>query len=116
DARYVDAWQLLSTDARRALPYEDFDRAARAHPDEVRGLIDTYSRVDPRAPVTARLDLEGAEPVTLVYEGGAWRLDPSALEFYGQRTPRQCLRAFVRALERQRWDVLVRLAPRRVAE
>ncbi len=51
----------------------------------------------------------------LLYEGGRWRLDPAALEFYGQHTPRQALRSFVRALVRQRWDVLLHLAPRRIA-
>lgn len=114
--RYADAWRLLSSDARAVLSYDDFARAARENPEAVRDAVNALSRVDGRAPVTARLELGSGETLTLYYEGGQWRLDPSALEFYGQHTPRQALRSFVRAMERQRWDVLLRLAPRRVAE
>lgn len=114
DGRLVDAWRMLSAEARQSLSYADFERAAREHPDEVREAIRTMSEPDLRAPITARLDLGSGESVTLVQENGEWHLDPSALEFYGQRTPRQSLRSFVRALQRHRWDVLVRLAPRDV--
>lgn len=116
DARYEDAYRLLSAETRRLLSYEDFSRVARESPDEVRETLRWLDRVDPRAPVTARLELQGGEPLMLVEEGGQWRLDPSALEFYGQRTPRQTLRSFARALQNRRWDVLLRFAPRRIAE
>jgi hypothetical protein len=116
EGRLVDAWRTLSAEAREALPYDDFARAVREHPEEVRDAIESLSRVDPRGTVAATLDLDSGETLTLTLEGGQWRLDPSALEFYGQATPRQALRSFVRALERQRWDVLLRLAPRSVAE
>lgn len=112
--RYADAWRLLSASSRQALPYEAFERAAREHPDELRDALAAVDRVDPNAPVTARLELASGEVVTLTEEDGEWHLDPSTLEFYGQHTPRQALRSFVRALERRRWDVLLRLAPRAV--
>ncbi|MBI5513020.1 MAG: hypothetical protein HY909_04585 [Deltaproteobacteria bacterium] len=116
EGRLIDAWRTLSAEAREALPYEDFARTVREHPEEARDAVEALSRVDPRGEVTATLDLDSGETLTLTLEGGQWRLDPSALEFYGQGTPRQALRSFVRALERQRWDVLLRLAPRSVAE
>lgn len=116
EGRFVDAYQLLSSDARRTLSYEDFERIARDHPEEVRETVRWLEHVDPNAPVTARLDLGNGESIQLVEEGGAWRLDPAVLDFYGQRTPRQCVRSFTRALDRRRWDVLVRFAPRRIAE
>lgn len=53
------------------------------------------------------------ERVSLVREGGSWRLDDQPFEPYGQGTPRAALRAFVRAVETRRYDVLVRLAPAR---
>jgi hypothetical protein len=116
EARYADAYRLLSTETRRILAYDDFERLAREHPDEVRETVRWLERVDPQAPVTARMDLANGEAVTFVEENGEWRLDPSVLDFYGQRTPRQALRSFVRALERRRWDVLLRFVPRRLAE
>lgn len=116
DGRYADAWQMLSLPARAELPYEAFERAAREHPDELRDAITAYERVDLAAPITAQLELASSDPVRMLYEDGAWRIDPSALEFYGQHTPRQALQSFVRAVERERWDVVLRLAPRAVAD
>jgi hypothetical protein len=111
DGRMRDAWAMLSSSARAAMPYERFEATAREHPDEVAEAVRTYGELEPEAPVTARLELASGETLTLVEEGGRWRLDPSALEFYGQQTPAQTLRSYVRAIERSRWDVLLRLAP-----
>lgn len=113
DARYTDAYRMLSSEARRVVSYEDF---AREHPDEVRQTLRWLDQVEPNAPVTARLELSSGETVTLVEENGQWRLDPTVLDFYGQRTPRQALRSFVRALEARRYDILLRFAPRRLAQ
>lgn len=116
DARFTDAYQLLSADTRRTLSYSDFARIAQENPDELRETIRWLDSVEADSAVTARLELGNGESITLVEENGAWRLDPAVLDFYGQRTPRQCVRSFTRALERRRWDVLLRFAPRRIAE
>ncbi len=115
EGRYGDAYPLLSSSARQGLPYEAFERLARERPDETRALADDYASADPRAPLTAHLELADGTRVGLFYEEGAWRIDPAALNFYGQQTPREALRSFARAVERERWDVLLRLAPRAVA-
>jgi hypothetical protein len=57
--------------------------------------------------------LPGDERIGLVREGGGWRLEDRPLDPYGQGTPRAALRAFVRAVETRRYDVLMRLAPAR---
>lgn len=116
DGRYPDAWRMLSVTARQSLPYDDFERAARERPEELRDAITAYERVDTQVPITAHLELASGDPVALLFEDGEWRIDPSALEFYGQHTPRQALQSFARAVERERWDVLLRLAPRAVGE
>lgn len=112
EGRFDEAYLLLSAEARRALPYERFVSLARSQPESVQDAVASFSAVSPEAPITARVELASGETVTLLHEGGQWRLDPAALDFYGQRTPQEALRSFVRALERQRWAVLVDLAPR----
>ncbi|MGH7752333.1 MAG: hypothetical protein ACREN5_05925, partial [Gemmatimonadales bacterium] len=47
----------------------------------------------------------------LVFEGGRWKLGHDPLDFYGQATPRDALRSFVRAVQRRRWDVVLRFVP-----
>ena len=113
--RFTDAYRLLSAEARRALPYDDFEHLARSNPDEVRETIRWLDQVDPNAPVTAHVDLPSGDQVVMTFENGQWRLDPSALDFYGQHTPRQTIRSFARALERRRYDVLLRFVPERLA-
>jgi hypothetical protein len=115
EARYPDAYALLSSSTQRALPYDAFERAARERPDELRALTDDLDRADRRAPLTARVELPGGDRLSLLWEDGAWRIDPATFEFYPQTTPREALRSFARAVERSRWDVLLRLAPREVA-
>jgi len=112
EGRLDDAWMHLSAGARAALPYENFVALARAHPESVQDAVRAFGEVSAEAPITARVELASGETVTLLQEGGQWRLDPAALDFYSQRTPQTALRAFVRALERQRWEVLLDLAPR----
>jgi hypothetical protein len=116
DGRMRDAWAMLSTAARESMPYERFEATARERPEELADAIRAYGELQPEAPVTAHLELASGEVLTLIEEGGRWRLDPSALDFYGQHTPTQALRSYVRALERSRWDVLLRLAPAEVRE
>lgn len=109
------AWQLLSSRAREGTTFEQFERTLRAHAGEARALGASYASVASDDGATARLELPDGEALTMRVEGGRWRLDPAALDFYPQDTPRQCLLSFVRALRRERWEVLLRLAPRDVA-
>lgn len=112
----MDAYRLLSAETRRTLSYEQFEHLAHEHQDEIRETVRWLEQVDPTAPVTARIELPSGETITLIQENGQWRLDPTVLDFYGQHTPRQALRSFVRALERRRYDVLLRFVPRRLAQ
>lgn len=116
EGRLTDAYRMLSTNARVLVPYERYEEMARRYPDEVRDAVAAFGELSPGTPVTARMELASGEVITLTEEGGRWRIDPSTLEFYGQHTPAQALRSFTRALARERWEVLVRLAPRRVVE
>ncbi len=85
--------------------------------DALRGATkQTWSR-RLRKPKEIRPDavamLTADHPVHVVWTSQGWRFaeDPTAL--YAQDTPAHALRALVLASKRGRWDVLLRLAPRR---
>jgi hypothetical protein len=61
----------------------------------------------------ATLLLGPEQPVTAVWTPEGWRFAEDPTDVYAHRTPRQALRALVRATRAGRWDVLVELAPRR---
>ena len=111
EGRTADAYALLSADAKKEIPYESFQRIVRENPDEVREIA--RSLESPASPprVTAVVTAPSGEALLLVYEGGAWRVDGSAIDLYGQSTPDAALRAFVRAFRNRRYDVLLRFIP-----
>ena len=68
----------------------------------------------PRKPpplVTATVTAPNGETLLLVYEDGHWRVDGSAIDLYSQSTPESSVRAFVRAFNNKRFDVLMRFVP-----
>lgn len=92
-----------------------------------RGQVDTHAMITGTArrswskaladPQSARPEavvfLGSEDPVTVVWTDEGWRFAEDPTDVYAQRTPRQALRALVRATRAGRWDVLLRLAPRR---
>jgi hypothetical protein len=111
EGRTADAYALLSAEAKKEIPYESFQRIVRENPDEVREIA--RSLASPASPprVTAVVTAPTGEALLLVYEDGAWRVDGSAIDLYGQSTPEAALQAFVRAFRNRRYDVLLRFIP-----
>ena len=111
DGRSRDAYALLSAEAKKDIPYDSFERIVRENPDEVAEIGRSLGH--PAAPprVTARVKAPNGETLLLVLENGAWRVDGSAIDLYGQTTPESALRAFVLAFKNRRYDVLLRFVP-----
>jgi hypothetical protein len=105
------AYELLSVEAKKDLPYESFARIVRENPDEVAEIGRSLGH--PAAPprVTARVKAPNGESLLLVLENGAWRVDGSAIDLYGQATPESALKGFVLAFKNRRYDVLLRFVP-----
>jgi len=71
----------------------------------------TLTHVHGPASVQAVLrDGDGRE-LRLEREGESWRIVSDVVEFYDQSTPRAALQAFVHAMQRRRYDVVLRLMP-----
>lgn len=107
------AYALTSADFQKRTPYEVFaaglGSSAGDTKDVGRRFAEQAAHVEPRVEV----QLAQGETLALVLEGGRWRVDGPAPEPWGQRTPRAALRTFVRALGERRYDVVLRLVPRR---
>jgi hypothetical protein len=109
--RYEDAHAYLDEGYRRRVSADELARHLRAHPEEVRRLVGLLSNAVETEEITATVPVAGGEALTLQRDDGDWRVEGRAIDFYDQSTPRGAVRAFVRAMERRRYDVVMRLVP-----
>jgi len=116
DGDFDHAYALMSADYRRRTSREEFVKFLHDNGSDVRAAAERLRVGAREVELRAHVDYGQGERLGLVYENGAWRLAEDPLDLYGQRTPREALRSFVRALERKRYDVVMRLEPRRWRE
>jgi hypothetical protein len=110
ESRADDAYRLLSDEARRGTSLEAFRRMVKDNPEEAREMGRALDRHTSAPVVTATLTGVDGQELHMVLEGGQWKVDASAIDLYAQDTPRHAIQGFLRALERKRWDVLVKYA------
>jgi hypothetical protein len=106
-----EAYDLLSDDAKKGMPFEAFERMVKENPEEMRAISVALTRPSNTATVTATVSTPDGESLLLRYEGGRWHVDRSAIDVYAQDTPEAALRSFVRAFRNKRYDVMLRFAP-----
>lgn len=109
--RYEAAYATMSEAYRRRVPYEEFRRYLTDNPDEAQDLIRALSRVDGPADVSAQVPYGDGDSLRLTLDGSRWRIQGNVVNFYDQSSPRNALRSFVRAMERRRYDVVMRFVP-----
>jgi hypothetical protein len=111
--RAQEAYDLLSSDAKKSISFNRFNSILTENPEEARELGRSLRRPQSGPPrVTATVTgSDGESTILLVYEQGAWRVDASAIDLYSQRTPEAAVRAFLRAYDNKRFDVLLRFVP-----
>ncbi|MES1174269.1 MAG: hypothetical protein ABUL62_08055 [Myxococcales bacterium] len=108
----ADAYALLSEDAKKTIPFEQFKRMIQENPEQAQELVRALDRPQAGpARVTARVTGADGEPLLLVFENGAWRVDGSAIDLYSQATPEAAALSFVRGVENKRYDLLLRFVP-----
>jgi hypothetical protein len=111
EGNLLAAYGLMSDDYRSRVSFESWKKSLEANSQEVAELSNSLSHVRGPAREQAVFDHEGQSDLVLVRNGEQWQLATDPARFYDQSTPRSALRAFVRALERKRYDVLLRLVP-----
>ena len=110
DGRADDAYRLLSDEARRGTSLEAFRRMVKDNPEEAREMGRALDRHTSAPVVTATLTGVDGQELHLVLENGKWKVEASAIDLYAQDTPRHTIQGFIRAIERKRYDVLVKYA------
>lgn len=112
DARdYARAYSLMSRDYQRRVSLEQFHRMVEENPQEAMHTAHALTQVRGEVQEQAVVRYGDANELRLVREGEAWLVDTDLTNYYDQSTPRAALETFVRAMERQRYDVVVRLVP-----
>jgi hypothetical protein len=108
EGRADEAYALLSDSARRAVSVDQFRTMVKKSPQDARELAQTLEGQTRAAEVTAVVTTQNGQTLELVLERGKWKLDASAIDLYAQDTPRHALTGFVRAVDRKRYDILLR--------
>jgi hypothetical protein len=111
DGRVHDAYDMLSDDAKKSMPFDAFARMVKENPEEMRAIAAALVRPAGTPSVTATVTTPDGHTLLLHYEDGKWRVDRSAIDLYAQDTPEAALGAFVLAFENKRYDVLLRFVP-----
>ena len=111
EGRTDDAYKLLSNEAKQSISLEAFRRMVTESQAEMKDIARALARPASDPVVTATVTSPKGETLLLVYEGGRWRLDASAINLYGQVTPRQTVESFLRAFDHGRYDVMMRFVP-----
>ncbi|MCC6749594.1 MAG: hypothetical protein IT371_18155 [Deltaproteobacteria bacterium] len=113
---YDAAYELMSLSFRQRYDRKEFLRMLRENPDEVRMSVRQLQEVPEQARVEARFEYGEGDAFLMVVEDGHWKLASDPLDFYSQRTPAEALRSFVRAMERRRYEIVLRFVPAKWAE
>jgi hypothetical protein len=111
EGRADDAYKLLSSEAKRNISPDAFRRMVKENVAEMKDIAHALSRPASDPVVTATVTSPKGDSLLLLYEEGRWKLDGSSIDLYGQLTPRQAVEAFLRAFERNRYDVMLRFVP-----
>ena len=111
DRRYGDAYRMMSSDYRNRVSLETFEAELSSNPQETLEMSNDLGRVRGPAVQEAVLRYSETGELRLEQHGDRWFIATDVVEFYDQSTPRAALRSFVRAMERQRYDIVLRLVP-----
>ena len=111
DGDLRSAYMLTSERYRARVSLMEFRAWADANRDE---LLATARQIRAaQAPIEqeASVEIAEGERVSLALDGPGWRVTSDVVDYYSQRTPRDAIRSFVRAVEHRRWDIVLRLVP-----
>ena len=102
------AWDQLSPQLRQKVDLEGFQAAWETRRAGLLPLAEDLKQAPQRqARVWSSLAYSDYDTLTLKLTDEGWRITGGVLDVYSQDSPRKALITFVRAAERQRFDVLL---------
>ncbi|MCA9665410.1 MAG: hypothetical protein KC503_07475 [Myxococcales bacterium] len=110
------AYELMSLTFRKRYNRKDFAKMLRENPREVKLSVEQLHGKTSEVKIKAQLDYGDGDKLEMVVEKGNWKIATNPIDFYSQRTPAQALRSFVRAIERRRYDIVLRFVPEKWQE
>lgn len=110
-ARFDEAYALMSADYRKRVSLDAFRRQVKENPEETAEVSRALGSARGKAHEEATLRYGDDQELRLERRDGQWFVATSLVDYYDQSTPAAALRSFVRAMERQRYDVVMRLVP-----
>ena len=110
------AYAMMSNEFRKKYTRDDFVRMLREHDTELKRSLAQLKGSPRKVRLQARVSYGEGDSLKLVLDDGKWRIASDPVDFYSQRTPAEALRSFIRAVERRRYDVVLRFVPNKWAE
>jgi hypothetical protein len=101
----------MSSDYRKRVSFEVWKAQLEDNALEATEIGNKLAHVRGPALVQSVLRDDAGREVHLEHAEDGWKVTTDLVEFYDQSTPRSALHAFVDALSRKRYDVVLRLMP-----
>lgn len=111
---YAAAYEMMEAAYRKQHDLAEFTRLLKGSPRAGERLASEL-RGAGQVTLHARFSYGKGQEVRLVEHSGAWRIAGDPTAFYGQATPRDALRSFVRAMRHRRYEIVLRFVPARWA-
>jgi len=108
---YSRAYDLMSKSFQKEYDRDEFVAHHKRNKSDVKKNVSELKKGPSKLVVNAQFKYGAGNLLSLVREGGAWKLSLDPVSFYSQRSPAEALRSFVRALERRRYKLLLRFVP-----
>jgi hypothetical protein len=106
------AYELLSSRARKQLDQKELQRFLTEHGERLAGTLEAlFEASDVVVTLRATLSSEKGEKVHLVRERGTWRIESGALVPPTNATPEGAVSRFLLAIEAKNCEALVQCAP-----
>ena len=106
-----EAYALMSAEYQKRVSLAQWKQRLTDQPQETLELSNALASVREPGEQRATVAYDDGQQLELRRDGDRWVLVTNVVGFYDQSTPREALRAFVRAMQRKRYDVVMRLIP-----